>query len=148
MYNDLKKSHPRSPSPNTYFEWYHNNHSVPGAGVATSTHWVRGVNPKGIASPSLRKDQEWCHRLRRAGLRLRGTRTRMRNLLMSPGPQNVTLRYIYTFASHLNVYSWSSSHLYSNVWPMYMGQISINRMTTKLTPCVSCYYTETRYITF
>ena len=41
-------------------------HSVPGADVAISRHWFRGLNSRGTASPSLRKDQEWCHRLRRA----------------------------------------------------------------------------------
>ena len=76
------------------------------------------------------------------------TMTRKPNLLMSPGLQNVTLRYIYTLASPLNVYSWSSSHLYSNVLAVYMGQIGINRMTTKLIPCVSSHYTETSILHF
>ena len=31
---------------------------------------------------------------------------------------------------------------------MYMGQISINWITTKMTPCVSSYYTETNILDF
>ena len=101
MYNYLKeKNHIRILRLRTPI-WCHNNHSVPGAGVATNRHLVRGVNSMGTTSPSLRKDQVMSQT--ETGLHLRDTMTRMRYLLMSPGPQNVTPRYIYAFASHLNV---------------------------------------------
>ena len=48
--------------------WCHNNQSIPGAGVAISKHWLIGLNAMGTASPSLRKDQEWSHKLRRLSI--------------------------------------------------------------------------------
>ena len=82
------------------------------------------------------------------GLHLRDTMARMRNPLISPGPQNVTLRYFYTLASHFNCLLLIFLPLIQQCLAMYMGQISINRLTKKLTPCVWRYYTETNILHF
>ena len=109
-------------------------------------HWqalgsIRGL--QGTASPSLRKDQKWCHRLRRAYT----CETRwLGYVTFQCRPDRRTQRYIYTFASPLKVYLWSSSNLYSNFKQFTWGIFGINRMTTKLTPCVSSYYMKTNIL--
>ena len=73
----------------------------------------------------------------------------IRALLMSPGPQNVTLRYIYTFASPLKfTHDLPPTYTAMSKQCTWGRLVSIEWQLTELTPCVSSYYTETNILHF